>query len=382
MKLVTNQRTGLKRNRGLILIASLLLFVFCSNVLEARQRRPRRRRRAAVTKWISNTPVNFSKTEARFFDENELAEDAQTCLWECSNTVPFSELILSWNVLRPAFGSLTFWVNVKYGNNAWSGWQRMAEWGARIQRSFINKNNPYVHTKHVRVEMQHGSLGRGFKIKVGFNNGADPRGLRALFACLSNLKQFKLVRPPVTLPTTFIRGVPQQSQMVLDHPRFRDLCSPTSTSMIVNYFLARLNGSINDQPLSDYVVDFASKVHDRGRLNIYGNWQLNVAQAFDAANGDIFFRVERLNGFADLHACLMKKIPVAVSVRRLRGGATPYQNGHFMVVVGWNQAKQKVLCIDPAFEGKTFRAYRLWDFLQAWGRSVNLSYIPMQRDMF
>ncbi len=337
-----------------------------------------------ISKWISNEPVSFSSVESKFFDEHDFNEDGSPCIWEQSKADPFTELVLSWNALRPTSGTLTFWVNVKYGNNTWSGWQRMAEWGDRIQRSFINKNNPYVHTKHVRVEMQHGSMGHGFKIKVTANNGAEPTNLKALFACLCNLKQFKLVRPPATLPTTFIRGVPKQSQMVLDHPRFKDLCSPTSTSILVNYFKTKCNGQCSYQPLDDYVVNFANKVHDNGKLNIYGNWQLNVAQAFDASKGDVFFRVERLNGFEDLHAYLMKKIPVAVSVRRLRGGAGAYQNGHFIVVVGWNQAKQLVLCNDPAFDatGKTFKAYKLWDFLQAWGRSVNLSYIPMPRDLY
>ncbi len=384
MKLVNTLRLYFSRSIHVILAFSFLIQFFFPSELSAIKRRRVHCRCPHVSKWVSDAPITFSKTESKFFDENDFNEDGDPCVWEESSTAPFTELVLSWNALRPPTGTLTFWVNVKYGNNSWSGWQRMAEWGDRIQRSFINKNNPYVHTKHVRVEMQHGSEGHGFNVKVTANNGADPKNLKALFACLCNLKQFKLVRPHAILPTTFIRGVPKQSQMVLDHPRFKDLCSPTSTSILVNYFMAKSNGQPAYQPLDDYVVNFANKVHDNGNLNIYGNWQLNVAQAFDAANGDVFFRVERLNGFQDLHSYLMKKIPVAVSVRRLRGGAGVYQNGHFIVVVGWNQAKQQVLCIDPAFDAtrRTFRAYKLWDFLQAWGRSVNLSYIPMPRDPY
>jgi len=388
MKLVNDVKFGLRKKRSLVFISLLFVLFLFSDALQAyvpiaRQRRTHRRNQASFSKWISNTPINFSTIESKFFDKSDFEEGDDMCVWERQETNPFTELILSWNALRPSPGSLTFWVNVKYGNNTWSGWQRMAEWGERIQRSFINKTNPYVHTKHVRVEMQHGIVGNGFKVKVTFNNGADPKELRALFVCLCDLKKFKLVRPNIVLPTTFIRGVPKQSQMVLDHPRFRDLCSATSTSIIVNYFTAKLNRQPICKGLDDYVGNFADKVYDP-KLNIYGNWQLNVAQAFDAANGDVFFRVERLNGFRDLHAYLMKKIPVVVSVHRLTGGALPYKSGHFMVVVGWNQAKQQVLCIDPAFKGssKTLRSYKFWDFLQAWGRSVNLSYIPMPKDLF
>lgn len=381
MKLVNNLRLCLRKKQSFFLIVLLIGLGISFDFLQAHVphvRKRQRRRPSASSKWISDAPIAFSRSESKFFDETDFASTCNECLWEKDSCVPFTELILSWNAMRPSSGNLTFLVNVKYGDNIWSGWQRMAEWGERLQRSFINKTNPYVHTKHVRVEMQHGIVGRGYKVKVVFNKGAEPRDLRALFACLSNLKQFKVARPNLSSPSTFIHGVPKQSQMVLDHPRFRDLCSPTSTSIIVNYFTAKFNGHSARQVLDDYVSNFANKVYDR-KLNIYGNWQLNVAQAFDASKGDVFFRVERLNGFSDLYDYLRKKIPVAVSVHRLPGGALPYKSGHFMVVVGWNQAKQKVLCIDPAFEGssRTLRAYKLWDFLQAWGRSVNLSYIPM-----
>ena len=80
---------------------------------------------------------------------------------------------------------------------------------------------------------------------------------------------------------------------------------------------------------------------------------------------------------------MIKKIPVAVSVRGyLRGGAKVYDNGHFILVVGWNNKKQRVLCIDPAFltSAKTLRAYDIKSFLTAWGTSRNLSYIAVSND--
>jgi hypothetical protein len=89
-----------------------------------------------------------------------------------------------------------------------------------------------------------------------------------------------------------------------------------------------------------------------------------------------------LNGFSDLYDLLKQKIPVVVSVRRLRGGATPYAHGHLLVVVGWNNARQRVLCVDPAFKGSknTQKAYPLKSFIQAWGSSTNLSYVPIIKE--
>lgn len=383
MKCLNTLRQGFRKKRCLFtaFTTAWLVLYIVPGTLDAYVRKftkHHQKKNQNPSRWISNTPIEFSQSNSIFFDENAFTE-SQTCYqWDKNETTQFTELILSWNALRPPVGTLTFWVNVKYGKNGWAGWQRMAEWGKQTQRSFINKNNPYVHTKHVRVEMQHGSVGQGFKVKVTSHNGASLKDLRALFVGLCDLKKFKLVRLKEQLPSVIIHGVPKQSQMVLDHPRYRDLCSPTSTSIIVNYFASKIGTPTIYPNLDNYIGNFADNVYDR-KLNIYGNWQLNVAQAFDAAHGDIFFRVERLNSFKDLHAYLMKKIPVAVSVHRLAGGAMPYKFGHFMVVVGWDNERQRVLCIDPAFKNNssTSRAYKLWDFLQAWGRSVNLSYIPM-----
>lgn len=362
------------RGACLVMIATF----FLSEVVDARGQKRRCYASMPQNRSVVGTPVEFSSSEAKFFDDGDFADDLPELVWEKNDVLPFSELILSWNAHRPTSGSMTFLINVRH-NNTWSGWQRLAEWGAHNQRSFVNKNNPYVHTKHVRVEMQHGVLGNAFKVKIVCKGGAASKNLKALFACMFDRKKFKIVRPNINLPSTLIRGVPKQSQMVLNHPRYKDLCSPTSTSIIVNYFLSKMYGCSPSPDLNKFVERFAEQVHDKGELNIYGNWQLNVAQAYEAAHGDVFFKVERLGGFDELYSYIKRKIPVAVSVRHLRGGATPYKNGHFMVVVGWSRLRHAILCIDPAFTGssRTLRAYKLSNFLKAWAGSDNLSFIPI-----
>jgi hypothetical protein len=153
---------------------------------------------------------------------------------------------------------------------------------------------------------------------------------------------------------------------------------------MVNYFFNKQFGSFPTSNLHAYTVAFAERVHDRGPLDIYGNWLFNVAQAFDASRGLVFYRVSRLNGFNELYTYLKNETPVVVSVRRLKGGATPYKNGHLLVVVGWNQDKKSVICVDPAFgpSCKTLRAYNVWNFLQAWGLSYNLCYVPLEPKKF
>jgi len=343
-------------------------------IVRQRLKRKRRQKRPIAQ---SLAYKSFSTSISKFFDDTTCVanQSSHEYIWEQPITKSFNELILSWNALRPDDGKLTFAVSIKHANQ-WSNWHRLAEWGPDFQRTFVNKRHPYVHTKHVRVEMQRGCRARGFRVRVTSSGGAKLENLKALFACLSNLNQFQINQPDKDLSHVVIQGVPRQSQMVIDHPRRKDLCSPTSTSVVVNYFMRSLYGQTSN--MHDYVIDFADKVHDQGP-NIYGNWLFNVAQAYNSSRGDVFYRVERLNSFNDLYSYLAREIPIVVSVRRLRGGATPYRNGHILVVVGYNPVNKTVLCIDPAFRNakSCLKAYGLWDFLYAWGRSRNLSYIPM-----
>src|SRR5207245_1423868 len=124
---------------------------------------------------------------------------------------------------------------------------------------------------------------------------------KALFACVSRPNHLNIIRPTIPLPSLAVKNVPRQSQMVLKHHRFRDLCAPASTSMMVAYFYHKLYGMKPNASLHDFVIDFAEKAHDQGYLDIYGNWILNVDQAFDACNGDVYFRAERMNSFYDLY---------------------------------------------------------------------------------
>lgn len=324
---------------------------------------------------------HFSKTLSKFIPKNLDARKRSLVLWHQKTPMNFNELIFSWNAFRPTSGAITFWVSVKH--SSWSPWHRLAQWGSRDQRTFVNKRNSFVHTKHVRVEMQRGRMAKQFRIKATFSGTSSVKNVKALFACISNSKNF---REPTRFnkPSTIIRNVPHQSQMELDHKRSQDLCSPTSLSIVTHYFMNKLyGGTFHFREIHDYVVDFAEKVHDNGYLDIYGNWILNVAEAYQASQGDVFYRVERMNSFNELYGYLTKKIPIAVSVRKLKGGATPYANGHFVVVVGWDKKKQSVICIDPAFKPSrsTVRAYNIKDFLKAWGLSRNLSYVPLLKQV-
>ena len=353
----------------------------------AAKRPQRRRRRGARQPGMTareNVPY-FSKTICKFYDDDQLQRrvdnNKNEVIWEWKGDA-FNELIASWNALRPDQGYITILVSVLH--NGWRPYHRLAEWGCAGQQTFMNKLNPVVHTKHCRVELQRGLLAHGFRIKAVCHDGATIDCLKAMFGCISRTNHQKIVVPDRQLSSIMLKtGVVGISQMKINDPRCKDMCSPTSTAMLVSYHHQRFFGQRPASSMVQYAHRFAKNVHDQGYLNIFGNWILNTAHAFHELKGKVFFSVQRLNSFYHLHDHLHKhKTPVVVSVRRLPGGATPYANGHLIMVVGFDSATRRVVCLDPAFGSHkaTLKSYPLVPFLQAWGRSNNLSYVPLLKD--
>lgn len=293
-------------------------------------------------------------------------------LWHETSTVPFSELIFSWNALRPQQGKFIFFVSILH--QKWSSWIKVAEWGPNIQKSFSSKRDRFVTFRVAPITLKNKLYGKGFRVRVVSCDNANLRDVKYLFACASTPEKFKIISPRCSLDDILIDDIPRQSQMTLNHPHPIHLCSPTSTSVVINY----LYKHILHQPYN-YVnaATFAEEVRDQ-IFGVYGNSVLNVAAAFDALEGQIPCRVQRLNSFEQLHSYLKLNIPVVVSIHGpIRGGALPYRAGHLMVITGWDSESQSVVCMDPAFKSSkaTETCYFIKDFLKAWARSRNLSYV-------
>lgn len=312
--------------------------------------------------WLYKKSFNPIEVEAHQYRTN--------LLFSKENTPLFSQLIFSWNGLKPKKGFYRFKVRVRNAaKKTWYAWHTMAEWGENVQRSFLDKTVFGTQFHHVRLEVPNKHLADALNIKVEACNGADCSLLRNLYVSISNLGIFKSESLELVhdLCPIHIKKVPTYSQMELDHPKKEVLCSPTSCSMLISYLL---NKKIDP-------VHFAQSVHDKG-LDAFGSWPFNIAHAYEFCNEGYGFRVQRLPSFTALHSLLQKKIPVVVSVRgSLEGAPKEYNDGHLLVVVGWDPKQKKVICHDPAFESseKTCVFYGIKSFLQAWERSRRLAYV-------
>ena len=246
-----------------------------------------------------------------------------------TNTHQFTQLIFSWNALLPDQGSLQFWVRVHYADTSkWSDWHRMAEWNKQGGKTFYGKHNDGLEYCYVRLELPKGRQANGFHIKVKASLGAQLASLKALTVSISNMLIFESepVQTYKNLPSIIIEGVPEWSQMRVDHPNALSICSPTSLCTLAEY--------VSAQKLHPF--NFANGVFDQG-LQIFGSWPCNIAYAYHATGGAIFYYVQRLHDFHALHKYLWSGMPVGVSVRcafPLPGAPKPYPDGHFMTVIG------------------------------------------------
>ena len=156
------------------------------------------------------------------------------------------------------------------------------------------------------------------------------------------------------------------NQFSIDHPRNFGLCNPTSIYHVIRC-------------LSDNKVDvlpIANAIFDQ-RCKIYGNWAFATAEAFQHLP-DHCPRVKRLCSFSDIYLELKSNKPVIVSVKGIiSSAAKPYDEGHLLVVRGWDASSNAVLCVDSAFKDvdNIFCAYPYEEFMHVWKNRKMLAYL-------
>jgi hypothetical protein len=288
-----------------------------------------------------------------------------TCYeWNEDKLMPFDELILSWNAYRPPSGYYTFSISLKM-NETWSPWILYAQWGGQEQKSFATQTNSSISLFQDTVNCLNGELATGFKVLLASHEGTFLANIFALHVCTTHLEKFNFCEAN-SAPLSIQLPVPGLSQLALPHPRKQSFCSPTSTTAAVRYL---------SHP-SLLPIYFAKNVHDAG-FDIYGNWVFNIAQAFIELGEKWECWVMHCTNWKTITHQLSLGIPVVVSVKgSLPGSLFPYENGHLIVIKGYDSNTQHVLCMDPAFpsDEQTDKLYRRDDFIQAWKRRLCIAY--------
>ena len=157
----------------------------------------------------------------------------------CKSDLPrFSQLIFSWNAHRPQAGHLSFFVQTRNATTKmWGKWHRMIDWGANVQKSYVSEGDGHTKYLHVRLEHERNTKSDSFRIKVFARKGAQMDSLQSVAVALSDYDRFEPEHIPslYRLPSVYVSGVAKISQLSLDHPENKRLCSPTSCWMLANY---------------------------------------------------------------------------------------------------------------------------------------------------
>lgn len=291
---------------------------------------------------------------------------------DCSHK-PFSQLIFSWNALRPSGGGF-FRFFVRARNKAtkqWLPWHKAAEWGAGVQRSFMSKHPEGSDYLFVRLELPDANMADDFELRIEPYKGASLAHIKLIAVTTSRFSQLvpdNTQAPAIQkLCSVHIKGVPPISQLAFNDRDSTRICSPTSTSMVISY--------LTRKPIN--ALEFAHGVFDTG-LGVYGSWPFNCAHAFEKLKNNYYVYATRLKNFKELHEVLMRNIPVVVSIcGPLPEAPRPMAEGHLLVVLGYDAKNQRVLCNDPGYptDQEVVTSYRLSDFLVAWERRSRFAYV-------
>ncbi len=277
----------------------------------------------------------------------------------------FDTMVLSFNGLTPDKTNVLLEARVQMAG-VWSKYYRMGLWTTdpnQTRRSFDGQRdaNGTVETDTLSLSKTADAL----QIKVSFSSsvlGVTPT-LTGLAAVMSDAKQHDKVVASSSNKRAWGTdlAVPMRSQMIYPNGG-RVWCSPTSTTMLLEYWSAKLGRN-----LADSVPEAVKNVWD-STYDGAGNWSFNVAYA---GSKGLRAYVNRLSSLTEAEKFIARGVPLVLSVAwevgTLDGAALPSSNGHLLVLRGFAKNGDPIVN-DPAAptDAEVQRVYKRTQFEKAW----------------
>jgi hypothetical protein len=260
----------------------------------------------------------------------------------------FTNLIASFNVATPGNTGVLLEIRVEQAG-AWSPWVQVQCWGknvipldhplkwdggsVQIDEMFLDKPAEKFQTRLTLTSLD-------FDAKI-------TPSIRRVSVCYSGIVDNADERKrlaPATAPTQWARDlkVPFRGQGALDNPKsIRGMiCSPTSTSMVLDYY------GFN-RPTVENALAIYDPHHD-----LFGNWGRAVARAGELG---LDAWLARFRDWDHVKVEIAKGYPVIASIRFSRGEAKGllYEStaGHLIVIRGFKE-NGDVIVNDPASRDK------------------------------
>ena len=277
----------------------------------------------------------------------------------------FDTVVLSWNAFTAIGTALQFEARVRVGGK-WSSFFQFGSWSTNVgvlNKSVAGQADSFgdVDTDTLKLK----SYADALQIRVRFSSnkaGVSPT-LFGLAAVMSDSLQHKKVA--LTKSNQVVWGldlvVPMRSQMIYPNGG-RVWCSPTSTTMLLEYWGQKLGRDLADS------VPVAAKAVWDSTYDGAGNWSFNMAYA---SSKGIRAYVHRLSSLTDAEKYIAKGIPLALSLAwklgTLDGAALPSSNGHLLVLRGFTKSGDAIVN-DPAAatDATVRRVYNRIQLEKAW----------------
>jgi hypothetical protein len=300
---------------------------------------------------------------------------------EVEAAFPFDELIASFNVTTPGSTGVTLDVRVEQ-DGAWSPWMYLQSWG----KTLTPVDRP-AHWDGGRVRVDTMFLDKPatrYQARVSFASFEyDPKAprpaIRRLSVCYSGMvtdpdRRARILRSsndPTTRPSTIGNwardlSVPFRGQGEDRNPKVirKLICSPTSTSMVLQYYGF-------DRP----TVENATAIYDPYN-DLFGNWGRAISRAGDFG---LDAYLARFRNWDQVHAMIARGVPVIASIRFKRGEVKgflyEFTRGHLLVIRGF-KPNGDVIVNDPARKDQgNGVVYKADEMAKAWFNHGGVGYV-------
>lgn len=272
------------------------------------------------------------------------------------DAAPFKYAVVSWNADTPGKAYINIEAQVRAGEK-WSSWFTIATWGTGIKSESAKKQEDDIARVMIDTIALNGEAqGNGVRYRLTlYSDGENSPRVRMVSFVAYNTND----RTPGEIQLEKDLDVPMISQMQQDPKIAHVICSPTSISMVMQYY----GLDISAERAAEGVFDNGAK--------IYGNWPFNTA--FAASQGFTAY-VDRFDNLDDIKKEISEVRPVIASISFDKGELdnAPIEDtdGHLIVVRGFTTKNDVdyVIANDPAAptHETVRREYRVDQFLKAW----------------
>ncbi|MDE2143613.1 MAG: C39 family peptidase, partial [Elusimicrobia bacterium] len=236
---------------------------------------------------------------------------------------PFDDLVGSFSADVPPGAEVELSAKVRTAAG-WSDWYTMGTQTSDGFSSALKTDDPVAVLDVDQLKLKLPATAARYRVK--FRAGARPARLRLVALALSDASAPD--SPPAFSTGPWVRELPvaPRSQGDEQEQYKHDVCSPTSLSMVLEYWGRKKK-----------TEEVALAVRDR-TSQLFGNWPANAAYA---AKLGLDARVARLESIDDLQDEIAAGRPVAVSVTIAEGDMpeAPLRKtaGHLLVVSGFTK---------------------------------------------